>query len=166
MKDAKIYLGVFRHAAGWLDEEYMKNTGMEWAVGEVLDSVYLKLYKSVWSHPDNQPLTAPTRIFFSVWIDDNALEEKIVRYNIHAFKLRQFAGYTIESKKFAAAFRESFQPYLKQWKNVSTAFGPLTLMEGWVAIDPGHFQHVVASLGNNFLKIAPLIDQTLDRFRR
>lgn len=49
---------------------------------------------------------------------------------------------------------------------MSVAFGPLTLMEGWVPIDPGHFQHEVAGLANKFLEIAPLIDDTLGAFKK
>ena len=52
-----------------------------------------------------------------------------------------------------------------QWQNVSVNFGPLTLMEGWVNIDPENFQNDVLKLANNFLEIEHLVDNTLDKFK-
>lgn len=164
MKDAPSYLAVFRHACEYLNQKRLQEGQIEVAVGEVLDCVYLKLYKKAWTHPKSHPLTAHSRIFFSVWINDKSLQENILHYNIHALKLRQLEGYRIESKKFAAEFRRRFKPYQKEWNNVSTDFGPLTLMEGWMPIDPSHFQHVVAGLGNRFIELAPLIDEVLTQY--
>jgi hypothetical protein len=97
----------------------------------ILDSVFLKLYKNAWATPLQDPLTAESRIFFSIWMNDAAIEEQRIYYNIHAFKLRHLKGYAIQSRKFADTFRDSFKVHAYNWPNVRVAFGPLTLMEGW-----------------------------------
>lgn len=166
MKEAEMYIQVFQHATEWIDKGMLEKMQMEVAVGEVLDSVFLKMYKKTWVHPQKDPLTATSRIFFSVWINDRAIEEKIIFYNIHAFKLRELPGYAIASKKFAALFREKIKPYKQNWENLSVQYGPLTLMEGWAEIDPTHFQHVVGELANRFFEIAALVDETLEAFKK
>ena len=89
-----------------------------------------------------------------------------ILYNIHAFKLRQLPGYSIGSRKFATLFRADFREVEHQWQNVSTKFGPLTLMEGWSKIDPEDGQQEVWRLADSFFKTAPPIDRTLAKFRR
>ncbi len=44
-------------------------------------------------------------------------------------------------------------------------FGPLTLMEGRVKIDLRDFQRELAELSGHFIRLAPLLDQTLEKFR-
>jgi hypothetical protein len=58
----------------------------------VLNSAFLKLYKKSWATPLQNPLTAESRIFFSIWINDSAIEEQKILYKIHAFKLRYLKG--------------------------------------------------------------------------
>jgi hypothetical protein len=164
--DAKKYLNKFQRAADGLDKQLLKEKQIEVAVGEVLDSVFLKLYKRAWAYPSNDPLTAETRIFFSVWINDAAISEQKLLYNIHAFKLRKLKGYAIESRKFAAAFRNKFKAVADRWKNVSVNFGPLTLMGGWLPVNPEDIQKELLELAGNFLTIAHLIDDTLNEFKR
>ena len=166
MIEAEKYLEVFQEAASQLDQRQLEKMQIEVAVGELLNCVALKLYKKSWVNPDEKdPLTAKSRIFFSIWVSDDSIAEQQLLYNIHALKLRQLRGYSIESRKFAALFRENFKPFEPQWPNVSVQFGPLTLMEGWSTIDVGHFRHDVVELANNFLKITPLVDHALSTFK-
>ncbi len=81
-------------------------------------------------------------------------------YNIHALKLRELKDYRIQSRDFAKNFRGIFKPYAHKWPNASINYGPLTLMEGWVTIDD-HLENTIASLANNFLEIAYIIDTLL-----
>lgn len=104
--------------------------------------------------------------FFSIWADGLSMSDQEISYNIHAFKLRHLAGYNIESRKFAAAFRAKFKKYEMQWKNVSVQFGPLTLMEGRQSADMENLEDDVLKLLNNFLEIEYLIDETLLEFRK
>ena len=136
------------------------------SVVDVLNSVALKIYKESWTNKNSDPLTAPSRIFFSIWVNDKTLKKNTLYYNIHALKLRQLSAYAIESTKFAKSFRAKFKKFEGDWPNVSTDFGPLTLMEGWHALNGEPIEEIVAILANNFIKIDSLIDETLAEFKR
>ena len=164
--DYKYYLDEFQKVADRLDKKLLSEKKVEIAVvmyGE--DSVVLKLYKKSWANQSQDPLTAESRIFFSVWISDSTIQEQKILYNIHALKLRQLKGYSIESRKFADAFRDRFKDFEHKWQNVSVKFGPLTLMQGWVKINAGNFKDEIFYLANNFLEIEHLLDETLARFK-
>ncbi|WP_164998586.1 hypothetical protein [Chryseobacterium sp. 3008163] len=44
-------------------------------------------------------------------------------------------------------------------------FGPLTLMEGWITLNLEEIQSDIIDLAWDFLKISPLIDETLSGFK-
>jgi hypothetical protein len=165
MIDFEYYLDRFQKTADKLDAKLLKNKNMEVATGIVLHSVFLKLYKKSWTNSFHDPLNAESRIFFSVWVNDSAVKQQKVFYNIHALKLRNLKGYSIQSRKFAEIFRQRFTAFSSQWQNVSLEFGPLTLMEGWIKLDPANFQNQILKLANNFLQIEYLIDDTLVEFK-
>ena len=164
--DPGYYLDKFQQAANQLDKKLLHKKQIEAAVGVVMESVYLKLYKKAWASPLQDPLTAESRIFFSIWINEALIQEQKICYNIHAFKLRKLPGYSLESRKFADSFRASFKPFKHEWPNVSMQFGPLTLMEGWLSVDLENFHHEILELANNFLAIDHLIDETLEGFKK
>ena len=163
--DTAFYLEIFRNAAEKIDQGVMNRKQLEVATGLYGDSVFLKLYKQSWTSPSEDPLTATSRIFFSIWINDLAIAEQKLLYNIHALKLRQLKGYSIASRKFAEYFRARFSEFEHQWPNVGLNFGPLTLMQGWIVSDPGKIQEEITEVANNFLELEPLIDQTLVEFK-
>jgi hypothetical protein len=160
------YLSKFQQAADKLNKKLLHEKQIEVVVGVVLDSVFLKLYKKSWASPAQDPVTAESRIFFSVWLNDPIVKKEKLFYNIHALKLRKLPGYKIESRKFAEAFRADFQDFKDQWQNVSTQFGPLTLMEGRLKVDAEDFQDNIIELANNFLAIEHLIEETLAKFKK
>lgn len=164
--NTSFYLDEFKKAADRLDKKLLDRKQMEVAVGVVLDSVFLKLYKRSWASPLQDPLSAESRIFFSIWINDAAIEEQKILYNIHAFKLRHLKAYSIQSRKFADTFREGFNEFVYKWPNVSVKFGPLTLMEGWLQLNPIDFGDDILELANNFLEIEHLVDTTLLKFKK
>jgi hypothetical protein len=164
--DTTFYLERFQNAANQIDKRLLALNQLEVAIGLYKDSVFLKLYKKSWASPLQDPLIAETRIFFSVWINDSTMQEQKLLYNIHALKLRQLKGYSIESKKFADSFRGRFKKFEHKWRNVSLNFGPLTLMQGWIKIDLENFQNEIVGLSNNFIEIGHLIDNTLANFKR
>jgi hypothetical protein len=164
--DFKNYLDKFQKAADQLNKNLLHKKQIEVAVGVVLNSVFLKLYKKSWANSFQNPLTAESRIFFSVWINDSAIKEQKIYYNIHALKLRQLKGYLIQSRKFADAFRDSFKEFEHTWQNVSVNFGPLTLMEGWIKIDLENFAGEILKLAEDFLEIEHLVDNTLNKFKQ
>ncbi len=165
--DITFYLKKFQEAADKLDKKNLTEKEIEVAVGIYQEhSVFLKLYKKSWANESENLLTAESRIFFSIWVSDITIQEQKIFYNIHALKLRKLKGYSIESRKFAETFRASFKKFEHRWKNVSTEFGPLTLMEGWIKLDEENFQNEIVDLANRFLEIEHLIDNNLAHFKK
>lgn len=164
--DTENYLDKFQKAADQFDKKQLNKKQIEVAVGVVLNSVFLKLYKKAWASPLQDPLSADSRIFFSIWVNDAAIKEQKICYNIHALKLRQLKGYTIQSRKFADIFRHGFKEVAHKWQNVRVDFGPLTLMEGWIKADLANFQNDIIKLADNFLEIDHLVDNTLADFKQ
>ncbi|WP_265428393.1 hypothetical protein [Chryseobacterium sp. YIM B08800] len=101
-----------------------------------------------------------------IWIDQEAFSKKILKYNIHALKLRQLNGYALQSRAFADSFRQKFREFEQKWENVSVQFGPQTLMEGWIPLNDETIQEDIINLINNFIEIASLIDETLLEFQK
>ncbi|HMU46339.1 MAG TPA: hypothetical protein PKC72_08230 [Chitinophagaceae bacterium] len=163
--DYNFYLDIFQKSADKLDKKLLKRKLLEVGVGVVLDSVFIKLYKRGWTNDTTDPMNAKTRIFFSIWINDKTIKENKIFYNIHALKLRQLRGYSISSKQFAQRFRAAFEHYQDDWKNVSVKFGPLTLMEGWEALNEKDLENTLIRITRSFLKIDHLIDEILDSFK-
>ncbi len=163
--DFRIYLEKFQKVADKLDKKLLEKKQVEVAVGIYLDSVFLKLYKRSWTNQFEDPLTSESRIFFSAWVNDSIIHEQKVFYNIHALKLRKLKGYSIESRKFADMFRAKFRPFENKWPNVSLKFGPLTLMQGWLNLNPENIQDEILGLVTNFLEIDYLIDNNLAYFK-
>jgi hypothetical protein len=160
------YLDIFQKAADRLDKKKLNKKRLEFAVCLYKTSVCLKLYKEAWANPGTDALTAPTRIFFSVWINEEWPKEQKIRYNIHALKLRYLKGYTIASREFAETFRSRFNAFAHEWPNVNVQFGPLTLMEGWQNANEQTLQNEIVELSNRFLQIEHLIDENLARFEK
>lgn len=164
--DTTFYLDKFQKAADQLEKETLNKMKVEIAVVRYgPDCVVLKMYKKSWANQCQDPLTSASRIFFSIWISGSSIKEQKILYNIHALKLRQLKGYSIQSRKFAENFRGRFKKYEHHWKNVSVNFGPLTLMEGWLKIDLGNFNRDILELANNFLDIHHMVDDTLADFK-
>lgn len=164
--DYDYYLEKFRKAAELLDKKMLNEKHLEINVGITLNSVFLKLYKREWANDKADPINSTTRIFFSIWVNENTIRENKVFYNIHALKLRQLKGYSISSREFANSFRNDFQKYEQDWENISVKFGPLTLMEGWIELKEENLENSILKLANNFLKIEYLIDKTLENFKK
>jgi len=164
--DSNYYLKIFQNAADKIDKGMLARKELELATGLYGDSVFLKLYKKSWANPSADLLTSPGRIFFSIWISDADIAEEKLMYNVHALKLRLLKGYSIESRKFADSFRLDFSAFKQQWPNVSLNYGPLTLMQGWIKLDPQKMQEEIIMLAHNFMELAPLIDKTLAKFKR
>lgn len=163
--NTSFYLENFQKIVDQLDSKLLDEKSIEVSVGIYLDSVFIKLYKKSWASNPQEALTAESRIFFSVWVNDSTLEKQKIMYNIHALKLRKLKGYSIQSRKFAEFFRENFKVYEQKWQNISVNHGPLTLMEGWIKLDLESFQEEVLKLVSSFLEIEHLIDHTLNQFK-
>ncbi|WP_448699077.1 hypothetical protein ACFGVR_19245 [Mucilaginibacter sp. AW1-3] len=152
----EYYLDLFQHAAEHID---LSQTDLELKVGVWLNSVVLKIQKPSWRNSEGDAFQSG--IFFSVWLNDELLSKNKLYYNIHALKLRELNSYRLKSRDFAEAFRDLFKPFEVEWPNVSTGFGPLTLMEGWVELDTEKLEKQVHQFSSSFLRIYPIIDKLL-----
>ena len=117
-------------------------------VGEFLGCPVLKLDKPHWNNRGEVDI--PGEIFFSIWME----ADDRIKYNIHALKLRHLTAYKLQSREFAAAFRAKFEP--ASWPNISTDFGPQTLMQGWISTD-SNLDELIAK----FVEMHQLIDELL-----
>ncbi|RLJ31645.1 hypothetical protein CLU97_1081 [Chryseobacterium sp. 7] len=164
--DEPFYLEKFHQTVSGIPQETLSKYGLKLSVVTILESVSLKAYKPEWSGDPQSPLDAEGRIFFSVWVNDKAIREKKIFYNIHALKLRMLKAYKISSRDFAQNFRKEFSIHQKEWPNVSVDYGPLTLMEGWIELSTDQMENDVRELVQKFLKISPIIDNLLEQYTK
>lgn len=159
-----FYLTEFQSAASLIDRTQV-DPHIQFFVGLVLNSAAVKAFKPQWSNQPRDPVNATGRIFFSVWVNKESIENNRLYYNIHALKLRQLDGYKIASRDFAERFRLQFKTHAKNWPNLNTNYGPLTLMQGWKDLHLLTLQKDVAELLHNFSAVSPIIDSTLECYR-
>jgi hypothetical protein len=156
--------------ASAVDQEYrdspvgfsVNSNGLICKQGFYNDCSVLKLQKASWTNDGMDRAQNKTGIFFSIWINEKAASKSRANYNIHALKLRQLEGYSITSRDFANDFRSSFASMRDAWPNVSVDYGPLTLMEGWIEVDPNSFEKDVLVLMERFKPVSRLIDRLLE----
>lgn len=125
------------------------------------DCPVLKLQKAAWTNDDMRIVPNLTGIFFSIWVDQDGVKLGRIKYNIHALKLRQLAGYKLTSRAFANEFRKRFKPQQESWPNVSVDFGPQTLMQGWIERSDRTVKRDLLSLMDRFGAVSPIIDELL-----
>lgn len=160
-----FYLQEFKSAISKCNQKDFDSQDIQLFAGIVLDSVAFKAYKPGWASDPENPLSSDGRIFFSVWVNEKSIKEERLYYNIHALKLRELKEYKIASRHFAERFRNNFKSHQNNWMNVSTNYGPQTLMQGWQKLKIDTIQNDVIQLASEFLKISPLIDKTLNDFK-
>jgi hypothetical protein len=162
----EIYLNKFENAVKVIDKKALEKSGLEIQTGIWLNSVVLRLQKKHWANNPNEQPHSGSAIFMGIWIDQEAFSKKILKYNIHALKLRELNGYALQSRAFADSFREKFKEFEQKWENVSVHFGPQTLMEGWIPLKDERIDEDILDLINSFIEIVPLIDETLLEFQK
>ncbi len=139
-----------------VEAELYEKHRLRCAVGEWIDSAGIKLQKDSWTDEG-----FGDGIFFSVWVGEKDVEKNRFNYNIHALKLRSLTGYTIKSREFADSFRRKFRGSAEGWPNVSTDYGPQTLMQGWMELNDQTFEGDVLALLDRFVAIHEIIDEML-----
>ena len=163
--DYNLYQDKFQSALAKIPKKQFNNFGLKLSVEIVMNSVAIKVYKPEWSSNPQSPLDANSRIFFSIWVNDDSIERNKLWYNIHALKLRQLKGYKISSRDFANQFRAEFMKYQKDWVNADINYGPLTLMQGWHKLKIDNLQKDISELTRSFLNISPIIDTILAKYK-
>ena len=162
--DTQQFRAAFANIKARFDER--KSDGLICKQGFYRDCPVLKLQKPSWTDDPMDRLENKTGIFFSVWIDKKAATQNRAKYNIHALKLRHLEAYSITSRDFANDFRNSFASMRNAWPNVSVDYGPLTLMQGWIQVNPKSFETDALTLLERFQHLSPLIDRLLGTRRR
>jgi len=157
------FRAVFARIKSHFDEQ--PSNGLICKQGFYSDCSVLKLQKAAWTNDGMERVQNKTGIFFSIWIDEKAASKRRANYNIHALKLRQLDGYSITSRDFANDFRSSFASVRNDWPNVSVDYGPLTLMQGWIEINPLAVEQDILSLLDRFEHVSPMIDRLLQARR-
>lgn len=147
-----------------IHNKYSEKYGLDVKTGIWLESAVLKIQKKNWES-NSEVKNFKSTIFFSVWLEEKGLRKNRIYYNIHAFKLRHFKGYNIESRNFAEEFRKKFKKFESQFPNVSMNFGPLTLMQGWIELNPSKLENDIYNLTEQFFKIQFIIDDLLEERR-
>jgi len=159
--ETKYYLERFQKCADQFDKRLFSQKKLEYKVGVWLESVALKIQNPAWVNSSATARPFQESIFFSIWLNDSSIREGKLLYNIHALQLRQLVGYSIQSREFAEAFRGRFQSFQKKWPNVRVDYGPLTLMEGWVALEEAGLEDKISELAGQFAETAFIIDDLL-----
>jgi hypothetical protein len=165
-KTEQNMLEVFARIKARFDKRRSGKDGLICKQGFYMDSYVLKLQKASWTNDPMDQVQNESGIFFSVWIDGQAKKKGLAAYNIHALKLRKLNGYSITSRDFAEDFRSGFASFQDAWPNVSVAYGPLTLMQGWIEVNQSSFEDDVEDLMECFKDLCPLIDKLLRSRRR
>jgi hypothetical protein len=156
-------LQAFKNVKSDFDRSGPLESDLICKVGLMSGCPVLKIQKPAWTNDSMEELPNQTGIFFSIWQDEMGVKTNRLLYNVHALKLRTLRGYAITSRDFADEFRSAFQLQAKLWQNVSVAFGPLTLMQGWQHFEPSHAEQQVHLLIRQFEGIAPIIDDLLSK---
>jgi hypothetical protein len=130
-------------------------------VGEGLGADILKLLKPSWTTDDPREILNTNGLFFSVWVDDACKAGGIVRYNLHAKKLRFIKGETFAAREFARAFRAQSKDELEGWPNWSYPKGPITLFEGHFELDDATLRLETSALMDRFITLTPTLDRLL-----
>ena len=99
-------------------------------------------------------------IFFSVWLGNQDVEKNRFNYNLHALKLGQQKSCGVKPVAFARAFRSKF-PFTG-WPNISTDYGPLTLMQGWLPLHQPTFEPDALGLIKRFAAQHHIVDELLN----
>jgi hypothetical protein len=152
---------TFRQIKRQFDGRAAREPGLVCKEGFYGGCPVLKLQKAAWTNDSMRNVPNQTGIFFSVWLSDDAIAKNQANYNIHALKVRLLEGYSITSNDFAQDFRKAFAPLRRSWPNVSLDYGPQTLMQGWIEIEPKTFERDVLALMNRFQKASRIIDGLL-----
>lgn len=145
-----------------LDSPWVCKTGL-WPGPAGPEAAVLKLLKPHWSQDLRESIISTSEIFFSVWVDEEAVKRGGVHYNLHALKLRQMSAYALESRKFASAFRAAFGSRSNGWPGVTMAFGPQILFQGFVKCPPRRVEEATLTLLRKFMPLGTLVDDLLAR---
>jgi hypothetical protein len=134
--------------------------------GSGLDASILKVMKDSWTTDRPDELLNSNGLFFSIWMDAACKAEGIVRYNLHARKLRAIKGEAFAAREFARSVRAQGKDELAGWPNWSFPKGPITLVEGHFPHDRLTLKSETSAMMDRFAAMVPFLDRLLDLRKR
>ncbi len=155
------YLDVFNVLKKDRETEFHTQHGLAIKTGEGLGAAILKVMRPSWSTDKPDELLNTNGLFFSIWVDAACEEKGIVRYNLHAKKLRFIKGEAFAARDFARRVRADAKPELASWPNCTFPTGPITLFEGHFALDEKTLSDETSKMMDRFAKLTPLLDGVL-----
>ena len=72
-----FYLKEFQSASIKINKKTFEDHHLQIYTGVVMNSVAIKVYKPEWSNDPQNALTASSRIFFSIWINEETIKAAI-----------------------------------------------------------------------------------------
>jgi hypothetical protein len=152
------YLAILENIRDTTSSDLVRQHQLRCEAGDWMDSATLKLQKDTWTSSGTGQ-----GIFFSVWLGEKELKARRFNYNIHSLKLGALPGHDVKPREFAMAFREKLDAHAQRsdWRNLSTDYGPQTLMQGWMPLDEVTFRPDVESLIKRFVGMHGVIDALL-----
>jgi hypothetical protein len=155
------HLAIFNALKSERAAEFQSQHGLTIKTGEGLGAAILKLIKPEWTTDNPSELLNTNGLFFGVWVDTDCEAKGIARYNLHAKKLRAIKGQAFAAREFARSFRAQGKDELAGWPNWSYPKGPITLFEGYFALDENTLKAETSKLMDHFAKLAPMLDGLL-----
>jgi hypothetical protein len=157
----QTHLTVFNALKSERAEEFETKHGLMIKTGEGLGAAILKLLKPSWTTDGPGEILNTNGLFFGVWIDAECEAKGIIRYNLHAKKLRFIKGEKFAAREFVRAFRVQGQMELENWPNWSFPKGPITLFEGHVPLDAKTLHAETSTLMDRFAALTPFLETLL-----
>ena len=153
------YLDVFNDIKAAQAETFKAQHGLIIKTGGALGAAIIKVLKPEWSTDSASEILNTNGLFFSVWVDAECEAQGIVRYNLHAKKLRFIKGEQFAARHFVRAFRLQAQDAMQGFPNWKYPKGPITLVEGHVSLSD--LRGATEKLLQKFASMTPLIEQLL-----
>jgi hypothetical protein len=155
------YLDVFNVLKAERGSEFQTPYGLVIKTGEGLGAAILKVMRPSWSTDKPDELLNTNGLFFSIWVDAACEEKAIVRYNLHAKKLRFIKGEAFAARDFARRVRADAKSELATWPNCTIPTGPITLLEGHFTLDDKTLHDETSKMMDRFAQLTPLLDGVL-----
>jgi hypothetical protein len=155
------YLDVFAALKREHAETLQTQHGLMIKTGEGMGAAILKLLKPAWTTDGPKEILNTNGLFFSVWVDAECEAKGIVRYNVHAKKLRFIKGEKFAAREFVRNFRNTAKDQMANWPNCTFPKGPITLFQGHIPLRADTLHSDTAKLIDRFAALTPMLDRLL-----
>lgn len=128
------------------------------------DSAVFYLAKNEWTNRLVKKAGEDTQgVFCSLWTNAELIKQGRFSYNIHSLKLHALPACRLTSRKFAEDFRNAVKDRIREWPNVRTDYGPLTLLQGYELCELDDFSTKARERVEAFASISGIIDALFEQ---